>query len=205
MNYLMIDTAEGTRALLFANGVYLYDENSVNAGSEILWPMLDGLLRRGGIKLTDVDVFGASIGPGSFTGLRIGLATIKTFCYATGKKCFGVNNLRLNSYNNDSGRVISVADAGNHVCYLARYDGDKEIDSAKCMTLDDAKKFIADNPDYAVSTDMKLSSVFAGKSGVGERELKIAAEKFISLAAHERELLPLYVRKPQPERKDGDL
>ena len=205
MNYLFIDTAEGTRALLRYNGEYYYDENMKRAGSEILLPMIDGLLNRAGIKVCDVDIFGACIGPGSFTGLRIGLTTIKTFSFATGKPCFAVNNLRLNSYNNESGKVISIADAGNRVCYIARYDGETEVDGAKCVTQDDAKRIVAENPDYAVSTDVKLSTVFDGRSGVGERELKIAAEKHIGSEIDQTQLLPLYIRKPQPERGVGDL
>lgn len=204
-SYLMTDTAEGTRVLLFYGGKYYYDENLKNAGSETLLPMIDSVLSRAGVGLGLIDVFGACIGPGSFTGLRIGLTTIKTFCYALGKKCFAVNNLRLNSYNNLSDKVISVADAGNRVCYIARYDGDKELDGAKCVTLDDAKAFVAQNPDFAVSTDIKLASVFDGTSGVGEREMRLAAERHISSAADQAELVPLYIRKPQPERGADDL
>ncbi len=206
MNYLFIDTAEGTRALLGYGGKTYYDENEVNAGSETLLLMIDGLLRRAKTSLDKLDIIGACIGPGSFTGLRIGLTTVKTFCYAMGKPCFAVNNLRLNSYNNNSGRVISIADAGNRVCYIALYDGDSEIEPPHCVTLDEAKRIVAEHSDHAVSTDKKLASVFSDAfSGVGERELKIAVEKHIENAIGEAELLPLYVRKPQPERGVGDL
>ncbi|MDE6293435.1 MAG: tRNA (adenosine(37)-N6)-threonylcarbamoyltransferase complex dimerization subunit type 1 TsaB, partial [Clostridiales bacterium] len=68
----MIDTASGTRALLHVGGEYYYDENLKNAGSETLMPMIDALLSKAGAKLGDIDVFGACVGPGSFTGLRIG-------------------------------------------------------------------------------------------------------------------------------------
>lgn len=204
-SYLLIDTAEGTRALLSSGGKYYYGENLKNSGSETLMPMIDRLLTDSGAKLAEIDVFGVCVGPGSFTGLRIGLTTVKTFCYTLGKRCFAVNNLRLNSYNNSSAKVISVADAGNKVCYVARYDGDTETDGAVCMTLDDTRKFIAEHPDHAVSTDLKLASVFGGTPGAGERELKLAAEKFIDSAVSERELVPLYIRKAQPERGVGDL
>lgn len=205
MNYLMIDTAEGTRALLCAGGAYYYDENLKNAGSETLLPMIDGLLKRANIAIADVDILGACVGPGSFTGLRIGLTTIKTFCYSLNKPCFAVNNLRLNSYNNNSEKVVSVADAGNKVCYVARYDGDIETDCAVCMTLEDARTYIAAHGDYAVSTDGKLAGVIDGTSGVGERELKIAAEKHIADVISQKDLSPLYIRKAQPERGAGDL
>lgn len=204
-NYLFINTAEGTRVLLSAGGKYCYDENTSNAGSEILLPMIDSLLKRAGIALEQVDIFGACIGPGSFTGLRIGLTTIKTICHVLEKKCFAVNNLRLNSYNNKSSKVISVADAGNGVCYVARYDGEKELDAAACMTIDGVKAFADANPDFSISTDCKLAQVFGGVAGVGEQQMRIAAQKHIAYAVDQKELLPLYIRKPQPERGAGDL
>ncbi len=205
MNYLMINTAEGTRSLLFADGNYHYDENMKNAGSETVLPMIDGLLARAKIKISDVDIFGACIGPGSFTGLRVGLTTVNTFCYALDKPCFGVNNLRLNSYNNMNAKVISVADAGNKVCYIAGFDGDTEIIENKCVTLDDAKRIIAEHADFGVSTDNKLAAVFGGTAGVGERELRIVAERGLEQSERQTRLLPLYVRKAQPERGEGDL
>ncbi|MCH5165837.1 MAG: tRNA (adenosine(37)-N6)-threonylcarbamoyltransferase complex dimerization subunit type 1 TsaB [Clostridiales bacterium] len=202
----MIDTAEGTRALLFYDDKYYYAENLINAGSETLMPIIDGLLAKANASIKDVDIFGACIGPGSFTGLRIGLTAIKTFCYSLDKPCFAVNNLRLNSYNNNGGKVISIADAGNKVCYVARFDGDTELDAATCMTLDDARNFLEKHKDCAVSTDCKLKGKFeGGVSGVGERELKIAAEKHIKNVISYKELLPLYIRKAQPERGAGDL
>ncbi|MCH5153809.1 MAG: tRNA (adenosine(37)-N6)-threonylcarbamoyltransferase complex dimerization subunit type 1 TsaB [Clostridiales bacterium] len=204
-NYLMIDTAEGTRALLMLGGEKYYDENLSNAGSETLMPMIDGLLKKAGANLGDIDIFGACVGPGSFTGLRIGLTTIKTFCYTLNKPCFGVNNLRLNSYNNNSGKVISVADAGNKVCYIARFDGDATLDPAMCMTLDDALVFVKKHSDFSVSTDNKLAGIFSGTVGVTARELAIAAEKFMGKELSYKELQPLYIRKAQPERGEGDL
>lgn len=204
-SYLFIDSADGTRALLNFGGKYYYEQNDTRAGSEILLPLIDGLLSRAECRLSDIEIFGACVGPGSFTGLRIGLTTVKTFCYSLDKPCFAVNNLRLNSYNNKSKRVISVTDAGNKVCYVARYDGDEELDAAKCVTADDLRAFIAENPDFSVSSDKKLSALFGGTVGIGEREMKLAAQKHMGNAISQKELLPLYIRKAQPERGEGDL
>ncbi len=205
LNYLMIDTAEGTRVLAGVNGKTKYGENLKNAGAETLMPMIDCLLKELGATVRDIDIIGASVGPGSFTGLRVGLATVKTICYALDKPCFAVNNLRLNSYNNDSAKVISVADAGSRVCYIAVFDGDREIEPTQCVTLDGAREMISRYDGYSVSTDFKLKDVLCGKAGVGERELAIAVEKHIDRAIDGKDLLPLYVRKAQPERKEGDL
>lgn len=205
MNYIFVDTAEGTRVLLRVGEKYYYSENLTSAGAETLMPTIDGLLTESGAQLSDIDVIGACIGPGSFTGLRIGLTTVKTLCYALDKPCFAVNNLRLNAYNNDSGKVISAADAGSNVCYIARYEGDTELEAARCVTLDDARAIIAAHGDFAVSTDVKLGKKLGGRSGVGEREMKLAAERSCAAQIGYKELLPLYVRKPQPERGVGDL
>lgn len=205
MNVLFIDTACGTRALLTVGNAEFYDENDRNAGSETLMPMIDGLLKKAGVKLADIDLFGACIGPGSFTGLRIGLATVKAFCYCTDKPCFAVNNLRLCSYNNNGGKVVSIADAGNKVCYVASYDGDVELDPPTCMTADDAKAYVAAHDGYAVSVDKKLADVFGGVVGVGKHELSAAVRKHADETIDAKELLPLYVRKAQPERGAGDL
>ncbi|MBD5132211.1 MAG: tRNA (adenosine(37)-N6)-threonylcarbamoyltransferase complex dimerization subunit type 1 TsaB [Clostridiales bacterium] len=205
-NCLFINTAEGTRVLLRANDEYYFDVNLRNSGSETLMPMIDELLKKANISIRNIDVFGACIGPGSFTGLRIGLTTIKAFCYSLGKPCFGVNNLLLNSYNNINGKVISVADAGNNVCYIALYENGVEVEPARCVTIDEASSIIKKRRDYALSTDVRLGCVFPNPSvGISAREMRKAMETHIDLAKPERELTPLYIRKAQPERGAGDL
>ncbi len=205
MNVMMIDTAEGTRVLLAVGEKTYYDENLKNAGAETLMPMIDSLLKRAGIAVGDVDAFGASVGPGSFTGLRVGLTTVRTLCYTLDKPCFAVNNLRLISYNNTGDKVIALADAGNRVCYAARFDGDKELDKTSCMTIDDATALVAEYSDFAVSTDLKLKDRFIGTAGLGEKEMKRAIKEFGGNLINYAELVPLYVRKAQPERTEGDL
>ncbi|MCH5160983.1 MAG: tRNA (adenosine(37)-N6)-threonylcarbamoyltransferase complex dimerization subunit type 1 TsaB [Clostridiales bacterium] len=205
MNYLFVDTAEGTRVLLGVGDKTYYAENYSNAGAETLMPTVHSILSQAGMSVNDIDILGACVGPGSFTGLRIGLTTIKALCYALDKPCFAVNNLRLYSYNNEERKVISLAAAGSNVVYLARYDGDVELDAPKCVTVEAAAEYIKSHPDFAVSTDRKLGKVFGGQSGVGEKEMIAAVKKHISSRIEQKELLPLYIRKAQPERGDGDL
>ena len=80
----------------------------------------------------------------------------------------------------------------------------------KCVTADDAQRIVSEltADGYALSTDVKLSTLaekFGGKSGIGENEMRIAAEKFAANAVDQIEIEPLYVRKAQPERGEGDL
>jgi tRNA threonylcarbamoyladenosine biosynthesis protein TsaB len=70
-------------------------------------------LRESGLRLADVDLFAAAIGPGSFTGLRIGLATVKSLAVALHKKCAGVPTLAAVAYAaSDSERTVALLPAG---------------------------------------------------------------------------------------------
>jgi len=54
---------------------------------------IEEVLKKAGLSLDEVDVFGVGVGPGSFTGIRIGLSTVKGFSYALGKKCVAFSSL----------------------------------------------------------------------------------------------------------------
>ncbi len=97
MKVLAIETATmlGSVALL-DDKEGLIGEIRVNisvAHAERLMPSVDYLLGASRISIKDIDAFAVSIGPGSFTGLRIGLSTVKGFCYATGKPIVAVPTL----------------------------------------------------------------------------------------------------------------
>ena len=88
MNYVMFNTAGKTTEILlsaFGKEEYFSDENC-RAASQILLPALDKMLDDAGARLSDMDFFGCVIGPGSFTGIRIGAVTVKTLCYALKKR-----------------------------------------------------------------------------------------------------------------------
>ena len=67
--------------------------------SERLMTAVDNVLKQAELTLGDIDVFGIAIGPGSFTGLRIGLSTVKGLSYATGKKIVTVPTLEAFAWN----------------------------------------------------------------------------------------------------------
>ena len=73
--------------------------NVKSTHSERLMTEIDHLLRQAGLKISDIDVFAVAIGPGSFTGLRIGLSTVKGFSYATGKPIVSVPTLEALAWN----------------------------------------------------------------------------------------------------------
>lgn len=73
--------------------------NVKTAHSERLMTEIDHALKQGGMTISEIDVFGVGIGPGSFTGLRIGLSTVKGFSYATGKPIVSVPTLEAFAWN----------------------------------------------------------------------------------------------------------
>lgn len=64
-----------------------------NTHSETLLPMVESVLRCTGKTVDDIDLFAVSAGPGSFTGVRIGVATVKGLAFGKGKPCVGVSTL----------------------------------------------------------------------------------------------------------------
>jgi tRNA threonylcarbamoyladenosine biosynthesis protein TsaB len=73
--------------------------NVKSTHSERLMTEVEHALSQAGMSISDMDVFGVAIGPGSFTGLRIGLSTVKGFSYATGKPIVSVPSLEAFAWN----------------------------------------------------------------------------------------------------------
>lgn len=71
----------------------MYTKNIGNTHSETLLPMIDEMLMRCGMTVSDIDVFATSAGPGSFTGIRIGVSMIKGLAFDKKKPCIGVSSL----------------------------------------------------------------------------------------------------------------
>ena len=92
-------------------------------GGGTLLPMIDSLLQKAGFSPNSVDAVAVSVGPGSFTGVRVGLATAKGFALGTSAKVFGVSTLEAlaASYGLTHGTVCAVLHAGRGEVYAAFY------------------------------------------------------------------------------------
>jgi tRNA threonylcarbamoyladenosine biosynthesis protein TsaB len=103
MRVLAIDTSTmfgGVAVMDELSGLIVEVRLSVKSTySERLMTTVDYALKKSGYKLSDIDFFAVSTGPGSFTGLRIGLSTVKGFAYATGKPIVSVPTLEALAYN----------------------------------------------------------------------------------------------------------
>ena len=80
-------------------------ETAVKNHSESLMPLIDRLFKETNFSLNNVDLFAVDNGPGSFTGIRIGLSTVKAFCDVTKKPCIAVSSLEALAYSIDKSIV----------------------------------------------------------------------------------------------------
>lgn len=126
MKILAFDTSSASGSVAVTDGERLLCEwNSGDAGKHSNWlmPAVDGVLRSAGARLADIDLYAVDIGPGSFTGLRIGVSTVKGLAWATGRKVVGVSTLEALALNLRYSRmhVCPVLDARRGEVYAAIY------------------------------------------------------------------------------------
>ena len=111
--------------------------NTTLTHSQTLMPMIEWILKSVNFTTSDIDCFAVSVGPGSFTGLRIGISCIKGLAFSENKPCVAVSTLQALSRNISQPCIIcSVMDARCSQVYTAQFEFDGE--SYKRLTPDEA-------------------------------------------------------------------
>ena len=123
---LAIDTSTDTASVALLNEEDVLGETFLNVGlqhSVFLLPAINALFSAAGLAAGDADLFACTIGPGSFTGLRVGAGTVKGLALATGNPAAGISTLEALAFNiADSGAdVCPMLDALNGRIYTALY------------------------------------------------------------------------------------
>lgn len=198
----------------------LLSECFVNCGlthSETILPMIDSALKMAGKDIEDVDLIAVSDGPGSFTGLRIGVGTVKGLAIGADKKVLGVSPLKALCFNvpNAQGEIATIMDARRGQVYCGIYKWDKgnllEIKGADALPLEEllekAKPGTTFVGDGAVAFKDKIkeilgdNAVFPTDNLIFQRASSIAMAAFGEEGIDEKELQPIYLRRPQAERE----
>lgn len=210
MNYLAIDTASSTPEILIKKGesCFFWRDRDFKKTSEILLKRLDEMLDSVGLTLGELDLLACVTGPGSFTGIRIGVTTVKTFASVTGAPVIAVNSLEKLAYNNSDDSiesVVSIVNAYADNCYVAVYSprGD-ELFTPTAMTYAEADRFVrlVDEPCAVYADAVSAEKIDAAVEGNDELAFRRAVESAIEKgrATDYARIEPFYLLKSQAER-----
>lgn len=139
---LAIDTTANTAtAALSRDGALLslFTVNGLLTHSETMLPMIEDMMKKTALAVSDIDLFAVSEGPGSFTGVRIGVSLIKGLTYGADKPCVGVSTLDALAKNLDGfhGYVVPVMDARRNQVYTAIFCDGKRLTEDMLIPLDE--------------------------------------------------------------------
>lgn len=142
MLLLSLDTASTTLSLsLFENEKVLakFDETMIRGQAERLIPEIQNLFFKAGREVKELSAVAVGVGPGSFTGVRVALATARGFGLALNVPVLGVSSLEAYAYG--AGEDVFVAlDTKRGDFYVAGFDKDlNEVFSPRIMTMDEIK------------------------------------------------------------------
>ena len=141
MRLLAIDTTSEFGSLALAEGDRVLEEiamHSPDGYAHVMFPEIERLLARHNLKITDIEGFAAAAGPGSFTGVRVGLTAAKGLAEATARKVVAVSNLQaIASFGTRTLRA-PVIDARRGDIFGAVYDAELRLVSPEVvMKFDD--------------------------------------------------------------------
>lgn len=214
---LSVDSSAVTASCALTDGAAVIRQELINAGlthSETLLPMIKRVMA--GYEYKDLEAIAVTTGPGSFTGIRIGVATVKGLAFNDDVPCIGVSTLEAIAYNFQDENVVvcSVMDARRMQFYNALFKIENGVVTRLCpdraIGIDDLKKELEQFDKVIVAGDgaklcfdnLGLGNVSLADSdrlyqnGVGVSKASVGKEK-ISASA----LMPVYLRPSQAERE----
>jgi tRNA threonylcarbamoyladenosine biosynthesis protein TsaB len=127
---LALDTTREHGSIALARGGELIEEAAVHAPdgfAHVIYGEIEALLRRTGVELREIELFAAASGPGSFTGVRVGLACVKGLAEALGRPAAAVSNLRAVASFGTARLRAAVLDARRGEVYGAVYTAEGEL------------------------------------------------------------------------------
>lgn len=211
MKILAVDTSSKLCSVAILEDTNLIKKLELDNGlthSETLMPLIQEIFEKSNLALKDIDLLVSDIGPGSFTGIRIGVATCKAFSDSLNIPCIGISSLKVLAYNaKNDGIICSTIDCKNDNCYFALYeliDGNYTVLEKPCAKTvtevllllntkysDKQINFVGDGIP-SNSTNFYLNVEALGIAGY---------KKFIKNNDVGEDILPLYLKKPQAQRQ----
>ena len=199
MNYLAIDTSGKTLTVVFEKDGKTYTHHDVNCGlqhSTTLMPIVEKMALEIGFDFSKADFFACVVGAGSFTGIRIGVSTIKALCFVYNKPCLSVTSFDTIAYNTNGGKVISVIDAKHNGFYVCAYDDFKVVIEPSYIMKDSLLELLKD---YSAYSFEEIKDLDVGVVSSLDGLVKAVNAKKDQVTADIESLVPVYVRKSQAE------
>ena len=214
-------SAKAASAALLLDGKLLsqYSQCSGLTHSRTLLPMGEDMLKNAELNWKDVDLIAVAQGPGSFTGIRIGVSMVKGLAWALEKPCVGVSTLEAMAWHGlaAGGLVCPVMDARRGQVYNALFemqDGRPvRLTEDRPIALSELAGELAsfDRPPFLVGDGAEMSAAFFASQGIEYRlapeNLRMQSAWGVAMAAEGKEpgtaesLLPVYLRLSQAERE----
>lgn len=199
-----------------------YSLNQDMSHSEKLVPMIKEILDSLKLKIDDIDLYGVSIGPGSFTGLRIGVATVKAFAHLFNRPLVGVSTLEGLAFNLPHNEiVVPMIDARRERVYTGIYTWEKgkikTIMEPDVIEIDELLKILGKYEKVVVNGDGsslyrdKIKDILKDKvlfATIGQNSCKASSIGELAFLKYKEghgdnyyTLVPEYLRQTQAERE----
>lgn len=232
MKILSIDTASnicGVSILEDNKLICNLDTDTGRTHSENLMPMIEQAFKKTNLSLKNIDLITCDIGPGSFTGIRIGVATTKAFNDSLNIPCVGISSLEALAYNlkdniKQNEIICSIIDCKNNNCYFALYEKKNNIlENLLEPQAESVEACLSILKNYCEDTLENPSIYFVGDgsaiyknliqetfsdakfattdlNNLNSYYLGIAGLEHFKSGSISEEVLPLYLKKPQAQR-----
>ena len=223
MLILAIDSTATVASVALLRDGKVLSEYTVNAGnthSVTILPMIEHMLTVTQTKLSDIELFAASVGPGSFTGVRIGCATIKGLAHGKDIPCVGVSTLEALAHNlrGCDGIICPCMNARRGQVYTAIFEdtpeGIRRLTEDMAISIDELSHMLSDfegsvhfcGDGYFLVSHLSENKTPERLTLQSAANVAIVAEKIYGDAPDKSAftpaaLNPTYLRKPQAERE----
>ena len=192
MNSLFIDTSCKYLCIGIAkdnNIIYKYQKESIKKQSELAIPVLKEALDKCNLNLNEIDEVNVTIGPGSFTGIRIGMCIAKVLA--------SINNIPLKAISSlnayaSLGKKIVILDAKANRVYLGIYNDNQKVIDETVVEIETLKQMLLNYKDYDVVLDSNLIGIESEEIDVIENMNRISMNA--KVVDNVDSLLPIYLK-----------
>lgn len=218
MKMLAVDTSSAICSVALLDNDNLIDEINLDNGrthSENLMSIVDEIIKRNNMDVKDIEFISCVVGPGSFTGIRIGVSSIKAIAEVLNVKLAQVTSLETLAANVENAEtIVSLIDARNNQVYCGIFDKDYNLkEEALADSIDEVIKHIKNYQGIVFTgngaelhKELLLNNIENARFADVNIQLaknvgKIGYKKYLENNVENADtIIPIYLRKSQAER-----